>query len=173
MRRGHRRLMASVTGSKSSLTVAAPNIGDGSEPPNLFDVRLVNLQLSGLLRSARTRQWKRPSPARGAALRMFSWMVQGRRAARRPPSRRPSRFPRPRVPRTERTLTQVAQGAAGNPSTNARSTGDAYEATRPGRARPGGPGPHDPRTSKPGEQPGLTFGCHTRRHDSWSTWKRT
>ena len=42
---------------------------------------------------------------------------QGRRAARRPSGRRPSRFPRPRVPRTERTSTQVAQGAAGKPST--------------------------------------------------------
>ena len=55
-------------------------------------------------------------------LQRFSWVVQGRRAARRPSSRRPSRFPRPRVPRTERTSIQVAQGAAGNPPTNARPT---------------------------------------------------
>ena len=32
---------------------------------------------------------------------------QGRRAARRPSGRRPSRFPRPRVPRTEPTLTDL------------------------------------------------------------------
>ena len=37
------------TGGKSSLTVAATNIGDGSEPPNPFDVRLVNIQLHGRL----------------------------------------------------------------------------------------------------------------------------
>ena len=65
-------------------------------------------------------QWKRPSPAPGAALRKVFVGGQGRRAARRPSGRRPSRFPRLRVPRTERTSTQVAQPAAGNPSTNAR-----------------------------------------------------
>ena len=40
-------------------------------------------------------------------LQRFSWVVQGRRAARRPSGRRPSRFPRPRVPRTEHALTDL------------------------------------------------------------------
>ena len=45
----------------------------------------------------------------------FSWVVQGRRAPRRPSSRRPSRFPRPRVPLLERALSNLAQPAAGEP----------------------------------------------------------
>ena len=48
--------------------------------------------------------------------------VQGRRAPRGPLTRRPSRFPRPRVPRTEHALTNLAPAAASNPSTNARPT---------------------------------------------------
>ena len=123
---GHRRLLASVIRrnaaiGKSSLTVAATNIADGSEAPNPFDVRLVNVRLNGRPLHI-MRQWRRPSPARGAALRMFSWVVQGRRAPRRPSSRRPSRFPCLPVPRTEPALSNVAQPAARKPSTNARPT---------------------------------------------------
>ena len=90
-------------------------------------------------------------------LQRFSWVVQGRRAARRPSGRRPSRFPCLRVPRTERALSKLAPAAASNPLHRYQTEGDAHEATRSGRARPGGPGPQDPRTSRPGEQPGLTF----------------
>ena len=57
---------------------------------------------------------------------MFSWVVQGRRAPRRPSSRRPSRFPRARVPRTDRPLSNLEPilpyPAAGKPSANAGPT---------------------------------------------------
>ena len=49
MCRGHRRLMASVTGGKSSPTVAATNIGDGSKAPGPFKVRPANVRLNGRL----------------------------------------------------------------------------------------------------------------------------
>ena len=56
-----------ATRPKSSLTVAATNIGDGHKALNPFNVRLVNVRLNGrLLHSPRTRQWRRPSPG-GAA----------------------------------------------------------------------------------------------------------
>ena len=98
------RYSRNATGGKSSNTVAATNIGDGSERPNPFNVRPVHVRLNGRLlhSSSLPWQWNRPSPAPGAALRMFFVGGQGRRAARRPSGRRPSRFPRHRVPRTER-----------------------------------------------------------------------
>ena len=71
----------------------------------------------------------------------FSWVVQSRRAPPRPSTRRLSRFPRLRVPRTERTLTdlepiwpQRLRQALHQYQTH----GDVHEATRAGIARPGG-----------------------------------
>ena len=101
--------------------------------------------------------------------------VGGSRPARSAPPVKPSAQPFPPPPRS----TDGAHINPGGPTGGrqavhqCQTNGDAYEAKRSGRARPGGPGPHDPRTSRPGEQPGLTFGCHTRRYDSWLTWKRT
>ena len=43
------RYRRNATGGKSSLTVAAPNIGDGSEAPNSFNDRLVNVRRNGPL----------------------------------------------------------------------------------------------------------------------------
>ena len=85
MCRGRRRLLASVirrnaTGGKSSITVASANYDDGSNTPNPFDVRLANVRLNGRLLHS-MRQWKRPSPAPGAALRKF--FVGGRAGAQR------------------------------------------------------------------------------------------
>ena len=98
------RYSRNATGGKSSNTVAATNIGDGSERPIHLTSRPVHVRLNGRLlhSSSRTRQWKRPSPARGAALQIF--FVGGSGPARSAPPVRPSaqRFPRLRVPRTER-----------------------------------------------------------------------
>ena len=121
------RYRRNATGGKSGLTVAATKAGDGSKAPDPFNVRLVNVRLNGPLLhssrmrdSSRMREWKRPSPARGAALRMFFAGGSGPARSAPPVRPRPSRFPRPRVPRTERALSNLAQPAAGKPSTNAR-----------------------------------------------------
>ena len=66
-------------------------------------------------------QWKRPSPAPGAALRKF--FVGSAGPAHSAPPVRPSAQPFSPPPRstdgahTDRSGTQVAQGAAGKPST--------------------------------------------------------
>ena len=152
---GHRRplvsgILRNATGGKSRLTVAATDIGDGTKALNPFNVRLVIVRLNGRLlhSSSRTRQWRWPSPAPGAALRMV--FVGGSGPARSAPPVRPSAqpFPRPRVPLPERTFSNIAQLAASKPSTQCQTNGDAYGATRSGIARPGGSGPHDPRTSR-------------------------
>ena len=87
--------------------------------------------------SSLPRQWKRPSPAPGAALRKF--FVRGAGPARSAPPVRPSAqpfSPPPRstdgahIDRSGTQVAQVAQAAAGKPSTNARPTEMRYEATR-------------------------------------------
>ena len=122
---------------KSSLTVAATNIGDGTKAPGPFDVRLANVRLNGRLLHS-MRQWKRPSPAPGAALRKFFCGWQGRRAARRPSGRRPSRFPRPRVPLRGAHINPCGPSGGQQALHQYQTQGDAHEATRSGIARPGG-----------------------------------
>ena len=70
--------------------------------------------------SSRTRQWKRPSPAPGAALRKV--FVGGRAGAQRAGRQAvgPAVFPAPAFHCAERTSTHVAPPAAGKPSTNTR-----------------------------------------------------
>ena len=83
---------------KSSLTVAATNIGDGSEAPNPFNVRL-NARAAQSVRLLHSmRQWRRPSPAPGAALRKFLCGVAG--PARSAPAVRPSAQPFSPPPRS-------------------------------------------------------------------------
>ena len=162
---GHRRplvsgILRNATGGKSRLTVAATDIGDGTKALNPFNVRLVIVRLNGRLlhSSSRTRQWRWPSPAPGAALRMV--FVGGSRPARCAPAVRPSGpavSPAPAFHgRSAHQPMWPNRRPAGRPH-NARPTGDAYEAKRSGRARAGDTGPHDPRTSRPGYSPGLTF----------------
>ena len=134
MCRGRRRLLVSVAGGKSSLTVAATNIGDGSEPPGPLNIR----PNGRLLHSSRTRQWKRPGPARGAALQRFFFGGRGRRAPRRPSSRRPSRFPRPRVPLRGAHINPCGPTGCRQALHQCQTQGDAHEATRSGIARPAG-----------------------------------
>ena len=120
--RGHRRRLASVirrdvTGGKSSLTVAATNIGDGSERP----IHLTSGQCTfGSMAACSTAvpragQWKRPSPAPGAALRKF--FVGGRAGAQRAARQAvgPAVFPAPAVHCAERTSTHVANRLPASP----------------------------------------------------------
>ena len=132
MCRGRRRLLVSVAGGKSSLTVAATNIGDGSEPPGPLNIRPNGRLLHSM------RQWKRPSPAPGAALRKFFVGGRGRRAPRRPSSRRPSRFPRPRVPLRGAHINPCGPTGCRQALHQYQTQGDAHEATRSGIARPAG-----------------------------------
>ena len=157
---------------KSSLTVAATNIGDVSKPPDPFNVRLVNVRLNG-----RLLQFPRPAmeAARpGSRSRSTDVFVGGSGPARTAPPVKPSAqpFPPPLRSTDGAHINPGGPRGCGQPLHQCQTHGDAYEATRSGRARPGGSGPHDPRTSRPGYSPGLTFGYHTRRYDSWLTWKR-
>ena len=73
----------------------------------------------------------------------FLWVVQGRRAPRRPSSRRPSRFfPPPRSTdgaRIKQSGTNLAPAAASKPSTNARPTEMPMKQREPGEpGRPNG-----------------------------------
>ena len=133
-------------------------LANGTKAPNPFKVRLVNLQLSGLLRSARTRQWKAAKPgSKSRATDVFcGWFRAGAQRAGRQAAG-PAVSPRPRVPRTERALSNLAPAAASNPFTNARPTEMPMKQSDPEEHGAGGPGPHDPRTSGPGCSPGLTF----------------
>ena len=63
---------------------------------------------------------------------------QGRRAARRPSGRRPSRFPRPRVPLRGAHINPCGPTGCRQSLHQCQTQGDAYEATRSGIARPGG-----------------------------------
>ena len=91
--------------------------------------------------SSRARQWKRPSPARGAALRKFFCGWQGRRAA--PPPVRPSTqpfSPPPRSTATERTSDPCGPTGCRQVLHQCQTQGDAYEANaiRNSAARPDG-----------------------------------
>ena len=159
MCRGRRRLLVSVAGGKSSLTVAATNIGDGTKAHTPFDVRLANVRLNGRLLHS-MRQWKRPSPAPGAALRKFFCGWQGRRAARRPSSRRPSRFPRPRVPLRGARINPCGPSGGQQALHQCQTQGDAHEATRSGIARcwpaeEPGPGAPPPRFRNSGRRASI------------------
>ena len=117
---------------KSSLTVAATNIGDGSKAPDPLNIRLNGR----LLHSSRARQWKRPSPAPGAGLRMF--FVGGSDPAHSAPPGNPSAQPFSPPPRstdgarTDQSGTNLAQPAASKPSTNTRPTEMPMKQREPG-----------------------------------------
>ena len=133
--RGRRRLLVSVAGGKSSLTVAATNIGDGSEPPGPLNIR----PNGRLLHSSRSRG-NGSGQARLEEPLYESFFVggQGRRAARRPSSRRPSRFPRPRVPLRGAHINPCGPTGCRQALHQCQTQGDAHEATRAGIARPAG-----------------------------------
>ena len=136
--RGHKRLLASVTGGKSSNTVAATNIGDGSE-------RRIHLTAGqctfGSMAACSTAVPSRGNGSGQARLEeplygCFLWGVQGRRAARRPSSRRPSRFPRLRVPLRGAHINPCGPTGCRQALHQCQTQGDAHEATRSGIARP-------------------------------------
>ena len=134
------RYSRNATGGKSSNTVAATNIGDGSERPTHLTSRPVRVRLNRRLlhSSSRTRQWKRPSPARGAALQIF--FVGGSGPARSAPPVRPSaqRFPRLRVPLRGAHINPCGPTGCRQALHQYQTQGDAHEATRSGIAWPGG-----------------------------------
>ena len=142
MCRSHRRLLASVirrnaTGDKSSLAVAEANDDDGSEAHPPFNVRLVIVRLNGRLpHSSRTRQWRWPSPAPGAALRMV--FVGGSGATRSAPAVKPSAQPFSPPPRSTDGAHINPCGPTGGRQAvhQCQTQGDAYEATRAGRTQP-------------------------------------
>ena len=118
---------------KSSLTVAATNIGDGTKAPGPFDVRLNDrlIQFPPVAMEA-----AQPG-SRSRSTKVFcGW--QGRRAARRPSGRRPSRFPRPRVPLRGAHINPCGPTGCRQALHQCQTEGDAHEATRSGIARPGG-----------------------------------
>ena len=118
---------------KSSLTVAATNIGDGTKAPGPFNVRLNDrlIQFPPVAMEA-----AKPG-SRSRSTKVFcGW--QGRRAARRPSSRRPSRFPRPRVPLRGARINPCGPTGCRQALHRYQTQGDAHEATRSGIARPGG-----------------------------------
>ena len=118
---------------KSSLTVAATDIGDGTKAPGPFDVRL-----NGRLIQFPPVAMEAAKPgSRSRSTKVFcGW--QGRRAARRPSSRRPSRFPRPRVPLRGARINPCGPTGGQQALHQCQTQGDAHEATRSGIARPGG-----------------------------------
>ena len=106
-----------ATGGKSSLTVAATNTADRLKRQSIER----SAQWPPAPQFQRTRQWKRPIPARGAALRIVfcGWFKAGaHRAGRQAVG--PAVFPASAFHGLERTLTHVAQPAASRPSTNTR-----------------------------------------------------
>ena len=118
--------------------------------------------------SVRSALLKPPNFSRG----FCGWFrADARRAARQAVG--PAVFPAPAFHGRSPHQPRRPKGLPGNPSTNARPTEMPMKQRHPELARPGGPGPQDPRTSRPSYSPGLTFGYHTRRNDSWLTWKRT
>ena len=76
--------------------------------------------------------------SRSRSTESFLWVVQGRRAARRPSGRRPSRFPRPRVPLRGARINPCGPTGCQQALHQCQTQGDAHEATRSGIARPGG-----------------------------------
>ena len=132
---GHRRPLASVirrdvTGGKSSLTVAATNIGDGTKAPGPFNVRLNDrlIQFPPVAMEA-----AKPGSRSRSTDVFCGW--QGRRAARRPSGRRPSRFPRPRVPLRGAHINPCGPTGCRQALHQYQTQGDAHEATRSGIAR--------------------------------------
>ena len=99
-----------------------------------------------------------PLPERPAGVRL--------RAALRPGASPGRRHPGP-SPRRERQGVPLLPGGGGRPagagprastrSVRTKGTGPTGPVRQSGWRRPRGPGPHNPRTSRPGEQPGLTF----------------
>ena len=102
-----------------------------------FNVRLVNIRLNGRLLHS-VRQWKRPSLARGAALRRF--FLGGSRPARTAPPVRPSAQPfSPPVCSTAGAhINQSGPSGCRQALHQYQTNGDAHEATRAGIARPAG-----------------------------------
>ena len=101
---------------KSSLTVAATNIGDGTKAPGPFDVRLNDrlIQFPPVAMEAA----KPGSRSRSTNVFCGGCRAGAQRAGRQAVG--PAVFPAPAFHCAERTSTHVAQPAAGNPSTNAR-----------------------------------------------------
>ena len=100
-------------------------------------------ELVGVRLNDRPLQFPRPAMeaakpgSRSRSTKVFcGW--QGRRAARRPSSRRPSRFPRPRVPLRGAHINPCGPSGGQQALHQYQTQGDAHEATRSGIARPDG-----------------------------------
>ena len=130
---------------KSSLTVAATNIGDGTKAPGPFDVRLNDrlIQFPPVAMEA-----AKPG-SRSRSTKVFcGWLRAGaQRAGRQAVG--PAVFPAPAFHCAERTSTHVAQPAASRPSTNARPKEMPMKQREPGEpgrtAEEPGPGAPPPR----------------------------
>ena len=132
-----------ATGGKSSLTVAATNIGDGTKAPGPFDVRLANVRLNGRPLQFPPVAMEAAQP--GSRSRSTKGFCGWSGPARSAPPVRPSAQPFSPPPRS----TDGARINPGGPTGcrqslhQCQTQGDAYEATRSGIAR-----------CRPAEEPG-------------------
>ena len=138
MCRGHRRLSAPVTGSKSSLAVAATNVGHASNAPDLLNIRLANIRLNGrLLQFPHTAMEAAKPGSRSRSTKVFcGWSGPARSA----PPVRPSAQPFSPPPRSTDGAHINPCGPSGCQQAlhQCQTQGDAHEATRAGIARPAG-----------------------------------